>query len=177
MRNLKGQLLVAHPNVVDPAFARTVVYIYRHTAHDVYGLILNQPTTYEVAQLLQEHTWHYRGSDRFYRGGNKGPGTVVLLHDNNWHSVNTLQVGNELAISSDAAMLEKIAHGNTPRNWRLFTGVSHWEPSSIQQELAMPDIWLPVALENSNDVFKQHGVRMWDHAIQACSRQAFGPYI
>ena len=40
---LKGQLLVAMPQMQDPRFARSVVYMCAHTDDGAMGLVVNKP--------------------------------------------------------------------------------------------------------------------------------------
>jgi len=50
---LEGSLLIAHPNLLDPNFRRTVLYIVTHTAEDgALGIVLNRTTGKTVADVL-----------------------------------------------------------------------------------------------------------------------------
>ena len=47
--SLAGSLLVAHPNMLDPNFRRTVLFIYEHDSDDgAGGLIINRPLDKQV---------------------------------------------------------------------------------------------------------------------------------
>src|SRR5690348_14924829 len=51
MNSLKGQLLVATTQLLDPNFARTVVLILEHNDEGAVGVILNRPTQARVTDL------------------------------------------------------------------------------------------------------------------------------
>ena len=52
---LSGSLLIAHPNLLDPNFRRTVLYIALHDASDgSFGLVLNRETDKTVGDLVDE---------------------------------------------------------------------------------------------------------------------------
>src|SRR3954454_9229080 len=52
-RSLAGSLLVAHPNMVDPNFRRTVLFISEHQPHEgALGVIINRPLDRPVAELV-----------------------------------------------------------------------------------------------------------------------------
>src|SRR5436309_10072344 len=52
-RNFAGSLLVAHPNMVDPNFRRTVLFISEHQPHEgALGVIINRPLDRPVAELV-----------------------------------------------------------------------------------------------------------------------------
>src|SRR4030088_3498017 len=54
-RNLAGSFLVAHPNMLDPNFRRTVLFISSHDPDDgALGVIINRPLDKQVADLLSD---------------------------------------------------------------------------------------------------------------------------
>ena len=50
--NVRGKLLVATPELEDPNFFRTVVLVLEHTSDGALGLVLNRPSTAELAEPL-----------------------------------------------------------------------------------------------------------------------------
>src|SRR6202795_1267415 len=54
-RSLAGSLLIAHPNMLDPNFRRTVLFISAHDPDDgALGVILNRPLDKQVGDLVSE---------------------------------------------------------------------------------------------------------------------------
>src|SRR5262249_34684740 len=54
-RSLAGSLLVAHPNMLDPNFRRTVLFISEHDPKDrALGVIINRPLDTQVADLVTD---------------------------------------------------------------------------------------------------------------------------
>ena len=52
-RNFAGSLLVAHPNMLDPNFRRTVLFVSEHEPNDgALGVIINRPLDRPVAELV-----------------------------------------------------------------------------------------------------------------------------
>jgi putative transcriptional regulator len=52
-RNLAGSLLVAHPNMVDPNFRRTVLFVSEHEPNEgALGVIINRPLDRPVSELV-----------------------------------------------------------------------------------------------------------------------------
>ena len=50
---LEGVLLIAHPNLLDPNFRRTVLFLVSHDAEDgALGVVLNRPSGKTVADVL-----------------------------------------------------------------------------------------------------------------------------
>ena len=53
--SLAGSLLVAHPNMLDPNFRRTVLFISQHDPNEgALGVIINRPLDRQVADLVTE---------------------------------------------------------------------------------------------------------------------------
>jgi putative transcriptional regulator len=54
-KSFAGSLLVAHPNMLDPNFRRTVLFISAHEPEEgALGVILNRPLDKQVADLVTE---------------------------------------------------------------------------------------------------------------------------
>src|SRR6266571_2899286 len=54
-RSLVGSLLIAHPNMLDPNFRRTVLFISAHDPKEgAFGVIINRPLDRQVADLVTE---------------------------------------------------------------------------------------------------------------------------
>ena len=53
---LRGQLLVAAPSLLEPNFARTVVAVLDHSAEGALGVVLNRPSDVPVLDILP--SWH-----------------------------------------------------------------------------------------------------------------------
>src|SRR5436305_11815336 len=52
-RGFAGSLLVAHPNMLDPNFRRTVLFVSEHEPHEgALGVIINRPLERPVAELV-----------------------------------------------------------------------------------------------------------------------------
>src|SRR5215208_6094943 len=52
-RNFAGSLLVAHPNLVDPNFRRTVLFVSEHQPNEgALGVIINRPLDRPVTELV-----------------------------------------------------------------------------------------------------------------------------
>src|SRR6266513_3456006 len=54
-RNFAGSLLVAHPNMVDPNFRRTVLFVSEHEPNEgALGVIIQRPLDRPVAELVSD---------------------------------------------------------------------------------------------------------------------------
>ena len=49
----KNHFLIAAPNMKDPTFAGTVIYLCEHTEKGAMGVMINRPLNLTIASLLQ----------------------------------------------------------------------------------------------------------------------------
>src|ERR1044072_294203 len=71
--SLAGSLPVGHPNMLEPKFRRTVLFISAHDAADgAVGVILNRPLDKQVADLVNETPPEGLGDVPVFLGGPAG---------------------------------------------------------------------------------------------------------
>jgi putative transcriptional regulator len=66
--SLRGKLLIASPALVDPNFARTVVFITEHNEDGAMGIVLNRPSETAVDAVVPPLA-DIAGSEPVYVGG------------------------------------------------------------------------------------------------------------
>ena len=72
-RSLAGSLLVAHPNMSDPNFRRTVLLISAHGPDEgALGVILNRPLDKHVSEIVTEPAPECLGEVPVFLGGPVG---------------------------------------------------------------------------------------------------------
>ena len=76
--SLRGKLLIASPTLVDPNFARTVVFITEHNDEGALGIVLNRPSETSVESVVPELA-EIAGGEPVYVGGPVQPEALVLL--------------------------------------------------------------------------------------------------
>src|ERR1700761_360810 len=76
---LKGKVLVASAELLDPNFARSIVLIVQHDENGAMGLVLNRPLETTVAEAwTQVSAVPYPNNDTLFQGGPcEGPLMVV----------------------------------------------------------------------------------------------------
>ena len=175
--NLKGKILVAHPSLEDRVFSESVIYLYQHDKSGSIGIVLNKPTTYLFASIMQRKHFDYESKRVVYNGGPVSEHALVMLHSDDWYSSNTMPLSPGIAISSDEFMLQKIAMGNEPRSWRVFSGMAAWGPGQLEQEISRPQGWLVAEVPNAEKLFSSKGETQWIEAIDLCSQQTINNFF
>ena len=180
-----GKLLIAHPNVEkENIFCKTVIYVYQDSPDQgSLGVILNKPSRFRISDVCAEKNIIFGDTTkRVYHGGPVNQQALVLLHSNDWSSQNTADAGNNLCVSSDNTMLEKIGSGNQPAYWRLFGGMCGWAPGQLQAELTGQFPYRPEhswLIANATDdlIYGYDGRGQWSNLVETSSQQMFDKYF
>ena len=177
MQIRSGSLLIAHPVHADKENRKHVVYITESTSQSTMGLTLNNLSRYNLRMLMEKKGVEWYGPNEVYWGGEYNPHALIMLHSNDWYSSNTMDVDNNLALSSDGLMIEKMEMGNIPEWYRLFVGCKGWEPAELGRELkSKKPKWLLLA-KPSQVLIELSDDRIWQNAITEYSQDVFANYI
>ena len=79
MESLRGHLLVAAPDLLDPNFRRTVVLVGEHGEEGAMGIVLNRPSEVTVDEAVPALTEIVDGDDLVHVGGPVQPQAIVVL--------------------------------------------------------------------------------------------------
>jgi putative transcriptional regulator len=180
----RGKILVATPALdTDETFKQSVVYIYEEKGETVYGLLLNQPSKLKISNVLtiqkdpiQTDPGIISNEQLLYKGGPVSEETVVLLHSNEWSSQTTYQVPHNLAISSDRVMLEKVATGNLPKDYKMLAGVCTWHPRQLAMEIHHGS-WLQIENPPAHLFFSKDGKAGWMDCVKLAGNEAVDTYL
>lgn len=167
-RSFAGELLVAQPDMSDPRFAGSVIYLVEHDADGAMGLVINKVVdTKPLADLLEAFGVESgdgaaTGSVRIHYGGPVRPDLVFVLHSADYEAAGTTMLGDGLAITSRAGILEAIAEGEGPGRSLLAMGYAGWGPGQLGRELARRD-W-DVAPAEKSLIFGDEPETLWERA-------------
>lgn len=176
-----GSLLIAHPLMKPNLFAKSVVVMIETHKPLYKGLIVNKKGPYVVKDVIEECADSISESSPLYKGGPVNPSALIMLHTNDWYSLNTMQLGKEIAISSDSTMVEKLSVNNTPFNYKIIAGISQWSELQLRNELSLADnhgpYWLLLENYNINLLFDTDPDNIWEMAISYYSQNMYNQYF
>jgi len=166
VRILTGDLLVASPEMRDPRFAQTVIYMIRHDAHGAQGLVINR-TLGEVplARLLERLGMESAGAKgliRLHTGGPVEARNVIVLHTGDYTSDATIAVKNGISVTVEPEILRAIADGKGPRRMLFALGYAGWAPGQLEAEI-QEGAWI-VANADEALLFDQDYEKKWKRA-------------
>lgn len=145
--DLTNQFLIAMPDMADPNFGGTVVFIAEHSPKGALGLVINRPMEIDLATLFERIDLKLEiaplaASPVFY-GGPVQMDRGFVLHQpvGDWNS--TVSIGSELGLTSSKDVLEAVASGGGPSRMLVTLGYAGWGPGQLEEEISR-NAWLTV---------------------------------
>jgi putative transcriptional regulator len=165
--DLTGQLLVATPEMRDPRFVETVIYIVKHGAAGAFGLVINRPLAKgPVEDLLKGFGLDSRGAKGeivIHYGGPVSPRAGFVLHSDDVLLEESAKVANGIAMTSDPKLIEAMAQGKGPKQSLFIMGYAGWAPGQLEGELKAGS-WYVVSGDKGL-IFGKDADRKWQQAM------------
>lgn len=164
---LTGQLLIAMPQMNDPRFARTVIYICAHTADGAMGLVVNREiealTFPDLLKQLNIDAEVIDDKIQVLFGGPVETGRGFVLHSSDYVQNATMLVDKRVGLTATMEVLKDIASGNGPRLNLLALGYAGWGPGQLDAEIHANG-WLTVPADDGL-VFDPDLDNKWERAL------------
>ena len=166
IRSLAGELLVATPEMRDPRFARTVIYMAQHGATGAQGLVINRPLgEIALAKLLEQMRMPsagVTGTIRLHAGGPVETLRVYVLHTSDYSSEGTVALKDGISVTFEPDILQAIAAGKGPRRALFALGYAGWAPGQLEAEI-QAGAWIRAAADEGL-LFDDDYDQKWDKA-------------
>src|SRR6266508_3101891 len=158
--SLRGKLLVASPALVDPNFARTVVFIAEHNDEGAMGIVLNLPSETSVESVVPELA-EIAGGEPIYVGGPVQPEALVLLAEFSNLEAAAWVVVADVGLASADVDLEQLAA--SVRRGRVYAGYSGWGAGQLEAEMEVAS-WL-VEPPLPKELFPEDPATLWSDVL------------
>lgn len=142
---LTGQFLIAMPNMSDPRFERSLIYMISHTQEGAMGLILNKKSEFiNLPDLLKQLDMEEVLSDRqeaiaripIYFGGPVEVGRGFVLHGNDYFVPEvTWRVSEKVSMTATLDILKTVAMQEGPQPNRIIFGYAGWGSGQLEAEI------------------------------------------
>ncbi len=166
-QHLIGLLLVATPEMADPRFEESVIYMISHDQTGAMGLVINRPVAEgPLADLLKglgHESPGVKGTVSIHYGGPVETERLFILHSNDYAAKATTFVGNGLGVTSDSGILQAIARGKGPRQKLFIFGYAGWSPGQLEGEIKT-GAWFSIPAEISL-IFNGDAESKWKQAM------------
>ncbi len=138
-------MLIAMPNMGDPRFDRSVIFLCAHDEDHAMGVIVNKPLDdVDLSELLEQlEIAPDAGADDtpVFFGGPVQTERGLVLHTLDYQLETTLALGDGLGLTASRDILVDIAGKEpkrpAPRRYLLAIGHAGWGPGQLEKEIAM----------------------------------------
>ncbi len=145
---LTGQLLVAMPQMRDPRFMRSVIYMCAHSIEGAMGLVVNKLVDNvsfpDLLDQLNIQTGPVENEIFVHFGGPVETGRGFVLHSSDYVQDATLVIDENVGLTTTVDILKSIAEGNGPDRSLLALGYAGWGAGQLDEEI-QANGWLTVA--------------------------------
>jgi putative transcriptional regulator len=157
------------PQMQDPRFARSVVYLCAHSEDTgAMGLVINKTidalTVDELYAHLNIEPSRLNHPRPVHFGGPVDPGRGFVLHSPDYREKGTLGIGDEFAMTATLDILRAIGKGEGPRRSLLALGYAGWAPGQLDAEI-QANGWLSVPAD-AELVFDEAQDDKWQRALK-----------
>lgn len=164
------ELLVAKPNMQDPRFKETVIFMFYHNKEGAAGLVVNKPLSkMPIIELFKDNNVTLpekiiQNEITLYWGGPVHPEQIFFIHSSDYNSSNPIFSNKDLIVTRSAEILFDIATNNGPKNYLILSGIAAWDPGQLDFEIDQ-DGW-DKKINSYSSIF-DNGNEMWDRIINS----------
>ena len=157
------------PHLQDPYFGNSIVLICEHSNDGALGLIINKPFEKPELKVLfqklpEDQDKIIKIIPKVYFGGPVLIERGIVIHSSSYNSEDMMEISDEFAITSSRKILQDIADGNGPKQYKLMLGHAGWEAGQLEYEIKQNSwVTLPV---NSSFVFDDQVSNKWNEAYE-----------
>jgi putative transcriptional regulator len=152
MDGLRDHFLLAMPSLTEGIFAHSITYLCEHNAQGAMGLVINHPLELSVADVMEHLQIEAEGLLHEVSVMAGGPvqldcGFVLHRHsEQDWEA--TMQVSDEISLTTSRDILTAIANGKGPGDHLITLGYAGWSPGQLEAEIA-DNSWLTLAADSA----------------------------
>jgi putative transcriptional regulator len=129
--SLAGSLLVAHPNMLDPNFRRSVLFISAHDPKEgALGVIINRPLDRQVADLVTETPPASLAEVPVFLGGPVGKNQLMFAAFE-WQKGEGLKLNHNLGLEEATVVVDP----KKPAMMCAFVGYAGWDAGQLEAEM------------------------------------------
>ncbi len=162
---LRGQLLVATPQLADDRFDRSVVLMIQHDQRGAFGVALNKPAAEEVKSAWYQLTGHRpnTAAENIFAGGPLN-GPVLAIH--RVPGIGDAEMAGGIQVSARLETVNQLLSRDDV-DYRILIGLAGWNGGQLESELAAGR-WYLLPLQ-AKLVF-QNPDWMWPACLRECGR-------
>ncbi len=132
----RAVVLVAKPELQDPNFAHSVILVVFDRIEGPVGIILNRPTPVKLKDVFADSAKFKNRTDALFFGGPVQPRGLLFVFETSTPQPNAFKAVDDLYLSADGALLDRLLTATPARIQRFFMGYSGWASVQLDAEIA-----------------------------------------
>ncbi|NBX66846.1 MAG: DUF179 domain-containing protein [Proteobacteria bacterium] len=165
---LGGKLLIAGPDMSDPRFRKSVVFLCAHDAGGAMGIVINHELPDVPLSLLLTQL-SMKPADGFadfpvLQGGPVETARGLLLHSGDFCKSESIRIDASFIVTGTIEALREIVSGTGPADKLFALGYAGWGPDQLEGEIAQ-NAWHVVDAD-PDLVFHTPAALKWEKALK-----------
>jgi putative transcriptional regulator len=164
---LQQQLLIAMPAMADPNFSRSVTLLCQHNEEGAIGITINRRSDFTLGDLLFQLNMPCENQEissmMVLEGGPVSPDHGFVLHTPVEGFDSSIQINDEIMVTTSRDVLAAIAVGNGPQQFLVALGYAGWGDGQLEWEMRQ-NAWLSVPADKGI-LFESDLKNRWENAI------------
>ncbi len=160
----KGTFLISTPDIEIGIFFRCVVLICEHNPNGSFGLIINKLLNLELPPEIINTNTLVNSHASIHAGGPIQTTQMMLLHNSEEITTQTLKICNNLYLGGDLPFLQESLSDKNGPNLLLCFGYTGWGPGQLEREF-LDGNWF-VCPGNARHVFETPTEKLWSTLLR-----------
>lgn len=168
LKSLQNHLLIAMPSLDDPYFERSLTYICEHNDEGAMGIVLNQPSSMNLKQLLEQTDKELeisadKAEQIVLAGGPVSQERGFVLHSDQGQWSSSLTLADNVVVTTSKDILTAIGNNRGPEKSLVALGYAGWSAGQLEKEL-QENAWLTIEAD-PDILFNTPMHRKWQAAV------------
>lgn len=148
---LDRQMLIAMPGMLDDNFVGSVTLLCQHNEQGAIGITINRLSEFSLGEILAQLQIECSSDDIRHapvlEGGPVAPDRGFVLHSPCEAFDSSMQVGEDIMITTSRDVLAAIARGQGPEKFVVALGYAGWGVGQLEGEM-LQNAWLTVEADS-----------------------------
>jgi putative transcriptional regulator len=145
---LEHQMLIAMPGMVDSNFIGSVTLLCQHNEAGAIGITINRLSSFTLGEIFSQLSIDCSNDSirklQVLEGGPVAPDRGFVLHSPLEGYESSMEVGQEIMVTTSRDILADIAAGSGPDKYIVALGYAGWGGGQLEDEM-LANSWLSVS--------------------------------
>jgi putative transcriptional regulator len=164
---LDHQMLIAMPSMVDSNFVGSVTLLCQHNETGAIGITINRLSNFTLGEIFSQLNIDCENDTLcklpVLEGGPVAPDRGFVLHNPMEGYDSSMEVGEEIMVTTSRDVLSDIAAGSGPEKYVVALGYAGWGGGQLEHEM-LANAWLSVSAD-TDIVFDMPLFNRFDEAL------------